>query len=124
MKKLKLITAIIAVFMFSNLMLADNPNIETADNVSNSMVDNLNADVKLTSDQKIAIKMKSTEYALKLFQARAMSNKDESYIFMKTVTENYEAAIDSTLSSDQKILKEKKKAERIQSMVVILNSNK
>jgi len=83
MKKLKLMTAIIAILVFSNLLFAVNPNTETADDISTAMVNNLNNDVTLTSVQKEAIKKKTDEYANNLIQARAMTNKDDSYVLMK-----------------------------------------
>jgi ABC-type Fe3+-citrate transport system substrate-binding protein len=117
MKKLKLMTAIIAILLFSNVLFAGNPNTETSDDISNTMVESTHNDVTLTSSQKEILKKKANEYAVNLLQARAMSDKDESYVFMKTVTDNYQAALDSLLTPDQKVLKEKKIKERIDALV-------
>jgi len=116
-------TAIIAVLMFSNLLFAGNPNTETSDDISNNMVEFVHNDVKLTPDQKGTLKKKAKEYADKLMQARAMSDKEASYVFMKTVSETYEAAMDSILTTDQKMLKDKKKNERIDEIVRNANVN-
>lgn len=124
MKKLKLMTAIIAVLMFSNLLFAGNPNPETADDVSNNMVEFVHNDVTLTPAQKDVLKKKSKEYADKLMQARAMDDKEASYMFMKDVTENYKAALDSILTPDQKVLKDKKFKERIDKIIKDANSKK
>jgi ABC-type Fe3+-citrate transport system substrate-binding protein len=123
MKKLKLMTAIIAILLFSNVLFAGNPNTETSDDISNTMVESTHNDVTLTSSQKEILKKKANEYAVNLLQARAMSDKDESYVFMKTVTDNYQAALDSLLTPDQKVLKEKKIKERIDALVAKVNSN-
>jgi ABC-type transporter MlaC component len=127
MKTLKLLMVFIAVIVFSTILFADNPTTETADDISNSMVENLNSQVSLTPDQKVILKKKANEYSVSLLQARTMSNKDSSYIFMRVVTNNYEAAIDSVLTTDQKALKEKIKKERIDALaakITKLNSNK
>jgi len=124
MKKQKLITALIAIFLFANLLFAQNPNTETADAISNKMVENTNNDVNLSANQKDTLKLKAKEYADNLIKARAMSNKDESYFFMKTVTKKYQAAIDSILTPDQKVQKEKKIKERIDALMAKVKSNK
>ena len=124
MKKLKLMTAIIAVLMFSNLLFAGNPNTDTSDDISNNMVEFVHNDVKLTPDQKDVLKKKAKEYTDKLMQARAMDDKEASYIFMKDVTENYKAALDSILTPDQKVIKDKNFKEKIDKIIKDANSKK
>jgi hypothetical protein len=123
MKTPKLITAIIAIFLFSNLLFAGNPNPETPDDISNNMVEFVHNDVKLTPAQKVTLKKKAKEYADKLVQARAMDDKDASYAFMKTVSENYQTAMDSILTPDQKVAKDKKFKDRIDEIVRNANAN-
>jgi len=113
MKVPKLMTAIVAIFLFSNLLFAGNPKTETSDDISTKMMEFVHNDVKLTPNQKVTLKQKAKEYADKLIQARAMEDRKASYVFMKTVSDNYEAAMDSILTADQKVTKEKKKKERI-----------
>ena len=113
MKTPKLTTAIIAIFLFSNLLFAGNPNPETSDDISNKMVESTHNDVTLTPNQKEALKKKAKVYAEKLVEARAMSDKPASYVFMQTVTDNYLASLDSILTPEQKALKEQKHKERI-----------
>ena len=113
MKTPKLTTAIIAIFLFSNLLFAANPKTETPDETSNNMVEFVHNDVKLTPAQKATLKKKAKEYADKLMQARVMDDKEASYALMKTVSDTYQAAMDSILTPDQKVLKDKKKKERM-----------
>jgi hypothetical protein len=124
MKTPKLIMALIAIFLFSNLLFAGNPNTETPDDISNNMVEFVHGDVTLTPTQKQTLKKKAKEYAEKLQQARAMDDKDASYAFMKTVSENYQAAMDSILTTDQKVAKDKKFKERIDKIIKDANSKK
>jgi len=112
MKTPKIITAIFAGLLFSNLLFAGNPKTETSDDISNTMVEFVHNDVKLTPVQKQTLKKKAKEYADKLQQARAMDDKEASYAFMKTVSDTYEAAMDSILTPDQKVTKGKIRKER------------
>jgi hypothetical protein len=113
MKTPKFMMAVIAILLFSNLLFAGNPNTETSDDISNKMVESTHNDVILTANQKEVLKKKAKMYADKLVEARAMSDKPASYAFMKQVTVDYQAALDSVLTDDQKVQKEKKYKERI-----------
>ena len=113
MKNQKTTVLFVAMLFASNFLFAVNPKTETSDDISNSMVEFVHSDVKLTPDQKKVLKMKAKEYADKLMQARVMSDREASYVFMKTVSNNYEAVLDSVLTADQKVLKDKKKKERM-----------
>jgi len=124
MKKFKLITAVIAILMFSNFILAVNPNPETADEISNTMVENLDKDVALTTVQKETIKKKAKDYAVSLLQARTMSDKIQSYAYMSNINNNYQSTLDSVLTFDQKAQKEKKFKERLETIVTKINSIK
>lgn len=124
MKNQKTILLFVAMLFASRFLFAVNPNTETADEISNTMVENTHKDVKLTNEQKNELKMKAKDYAVKLQQARAMSDKTESFAFMKTVTADYQIALDSLLTPDQKVLKEKKNKERIDGLVAKVKSGK
>ncbi|HRZ96615.1 MAG TPA: hypothetical protein P5084_03590 [Paludibacter sp.] len=124
MKTLKLITFTMIVLLFSSLLFAANPKTETADDISNAMVENMHKDLNLSKDQKETLKKKAKIYADKLIEARSMSNKEASYPFMEIATGEYQLAIDSLLTSDQKVQKEKKSKERIDEVVANLKSNK
>src|ERR1035437_1840176 len=124
MKTPKLTTAIVAIFLLSNLLFAANPKTETSDDISNDMVEFVHNDVKLTPAQKNVLKKKAKEYADKLMQARAMDDKEASYVFMKDVTENYKAALDSILTPDQKVIKDKNFKEKIDKIIKDANSKK
>jgi len=124
MKTPKLILAVFALFLFANFSFGANPNTESSEVISDRMVEHTNKDVNLTYVQKETLKKKAKEYAEKLLQARSMSNKEESYVFMRTVTANYKAALDSILSSEQKIQKEKKRMDRIDAVVTKGKSKK
>ena len=96
-----------------NSNVTAQPTQQQLDEITIPILNALDNDVALTSAQKVSLKKKAKEYADKLIEARAMSNKEESYTFMKAVTDNYEAALDSVLTSDQKVQNENKKKERI-----------
>lgn len=124
MKKVKLLTVILAVCCVANLIFAVDPIKVSVDDIANNMVGCIHEVVKLSTDQKAAVKVKSLEYAQKLEEARAMDNKDESYRFMKGVTEEYELALDSILTADQRMQKEKKNTEIINALILKQKSNK
>lgn len=158
MKTPKLLTAIVAIFLFSSLTFASNANVvsndstttnlstnqqktdstalvqnstsislptqQQLDEITTPMLNALDNDVTLTGAQKKSLKKKAEEYAANLVKARAMSNKEESYVFMKAVTDNYQAATDGNLTPDQKVKKEKKKKDRIDQIIKDANSKK
>jgi len=113
MKTSKLITALIVILLFSNFMFAGSPITESSEDISNKMVENTNNDVNLSANQRGTLKLNAKEYADKLIEARTMSDKEATFVFMKTVTDTYLAAIDSILTPDQKNQIEKKNKERI-----------
>jgi len=83
------------------------------DEITTPILDALQTTVSLTSLQKETLKKKAEEYANKLLQAKAMSNKEDSYAFMHLVTESYQAEVEKTLTSEQKSMKEKKQKDQI-----------
>jgi len=113
MKQLKFSTALVAVLLCSNLLFAGKPKPETANDISSTMVEFVHKEVNLTPTQKEVLKKKANDYANKLMQARAMADTVASYIFMKTESEKYEAAMDSILTPDQKVVRVKKQKERL-----------
>jgi len=114
MKKLKLIAAVVTAFVCLNLVFAGDPKIETADDIATKMVEFVGNDVTLTTEQKEILKNKAVSYATNQLQAQNMTNKDERYELMKVATASYQAALDSLLTTDQKIMKEKKQKDRLE----------
>ncbi|MEI7502817.1 MAG: hypothetical protein WCJ61_06000 [Paludibacter sp.] len=124
MKKLKLITAFMAVLLCSNLMFAAKPNALSVDSIINPMIDYLDNDVKLTNNQKVILKKNANDYALSLLTARGMNKSDDSYTSMKIATEKYNSVVDSILTSDQKTQKQLKNNDRNNEMNKNANQKK
>ena len=123
MKTPKRIMAVIAIVLFSNLLFAGNPHSLTTDSITNSMVDYLHNDVKLSETQKTILKKVANEYATNLLKARTLNNS-ESYSLMKSATEKYQAVVDSVLTTDQKTQKEIKLKEKLDQITKSANSKK
>ncbi|MEI8272124.1 MAG: hypothetical protein WCG08_05840 [Paludibacter sp.] len=83
------------------------------DEITSPMLDALQTTVSLTSIQLETIKKKTDEYAANLLKAKSMSNKEDSYAFMSLVTQEYQAMIERTLTSDQKAQRAKKIKDQI-----------
>ena len=107
------LAAFAMAMLFSNQLLAGDPKTETLEDISNNMVEFLHNDVKLTTIQKETVRKKAKEYAEKLLQARAMSDKEASYAFMKNVSDIYSASMDSILTPEQKAMKDIKMKDRM-----------
>lgn len=97
--------------------LLENQNLKAIEAVSIPMVEQLDRDVKLTTDQKRGIKDAADKYAANLIKARAMSNKADSYEFMIDVTNEYKLAQENILTTEQKIKKEKIEKEKIEKIL-------
>ncbi|HLP06211.1 MAG TPA: hypothetical protein VK152_12355 [Paludibacter sp.] len=123
MKTSRLLLASIAMSA-GTLLLAENPQKETRESISQNMVGYLHSEVNLADSQKVILAKKAGIYADKLLQARAMEDREASYDFMRAATEDYQAAMDSVLTTGQKELKEKKHRERIDKIIKDANSKK
>jgi cell division protein FtsX len=97
MKTPKLMTAIIAILLLSNLLFAGNPK-STAD----KMIEKLNTDVTLTNDQKNDIKKNIKAFNTKLHTANSMADKEEKYLLRKKAFDEYKSKLDSILTLEQK----------------------
>ena len=124
MKKLKLITACMAVLLCSNLVFAAKPSTLSMDSIINPMINYLDNDVKLTNSQKVILIKSANNYALSLLTARGMNKSDDSYISMRVASEKYNAVVDSLLTSNQKIQKQLKNKDRDVEMNKNANSKK
>jgi hypothetical protein len=97
MKKLKLITALIAIFFFSGLLFAGNP-----DNLATITVGKLNADISLTDSQKVIIQANAKELFVQMQKANSLTNKTDISTDKKLAYEQYKATLDSVLTREQK----------------------
>ena len=75
------------------------------DEITQPMIAALDKDVSLTETQRTQVKKKAEEYAQKLVNARAMSDKAASYNYMQSVASEYEQSIQQILSPEQRTKK-------------------
>jgi len=92
MKKLKLMTALIAVLLFSDLVFAGNP-----ENLANKIMAKLGKDISLTDSQKVFIQAKLQTFVVTLQNSN--SNVDAN---TKKAYHAYLATLDSILTTEQK----------------------
>jgi len=97
MKKLKLVTAIIAIFLISNLLFAGNP-----ENIAVKMIEKLSNDVILTDSQRVVIQTKADEYVLKMQNVNLITNIEEQFALRKQISKEYDASLDSLLTIEQR----------------------
>lgn len=83
------------------------------DEITQPMITALDKDVSLTETQRTQIKKKAEEYAQKLVNARAMSDKTASYSYMQSVVSEYEQSIQQILSAEQRTKKETRMKNRL-----------
>lgn len=102
MKKFKLIGAVIVVLVVSNLVLAVSPLSGNTNNFATLMVEKLDKDVQLTDSQKNVIKKKANTFITTMQNANSKTTEKEKFNFKKQASDEYEALLDSLLTSDQK----------------------
>jgi len=107
MKKLKLITALIAVLFFSNVIFAGNP-----ENLATKMVIKLGNDIVLTDSQKVIIQAKAKEFLVKRQSSNLLTNKTDLSTGKKLAYEQYKATLDTVLTIEQKTQLITKRNER------------
>jgi hypothetical protein len=112
MKKLKLITAVIAVLTLSNLISAANPKNGKSDNLADLVIEKLNKDVQLTDSQKIILIKRFNVFVNKMDEANNKSTEKDKFNSKKQYSDDYEIVLDSVLSSNQKQQLSIKIAER------------
>ena len=83
------------------------------DEITQPMIAALDKDVSLTETQRTQVKKKAEEYAQKLVNARAMSDKAASYSYMQSVASEYEQSIQQILSPEQRTKKENRLKNRL-----------
>jgi len=102
MKTSKLTTAIIAIFLFSNLLFAGNPKTSGAeDNLADMLIEKMGKDVTLTDSQKVVVKQKLKKYIVKMQNAHVLNNNDEKLAQKKQVANEYQLSLDSILTPTQ-----------------------
>jgi len=102
MKTPKLITAIIAIFLFSNLLFAGDPNTTNSDDkLADLLITKMEKDVILTDSQKLVVKQKLKIYIVKMQNAHALSNQDEIFSKKSLATNEYQSSLDSILTPSQ-----------------------
>ena len=120
MKKLKLMTAIIAILLVSNLAFAVKPLTGDVDEFARIKVKQLNNLITLTDSQKVIIEKKAREFGLKILNRDSITYQ----LFSPQYKDEYKMAIDSILTSDQKALFAQKQLERKNAIKAILKSKK
>jgi len=114
MKKVKLFTAIIAIFISSNLLIAVNPNTKNyTKNLANNMLKNLCKDVNLTDSQKIMIQTKAKEYEVKLQNLSQQSNVTSRHSINVQTVNDYRSMLKGILTKDQVDSLESKRIARL-----------
>jgi ABC-type molybdate transport system ATPase subunit len=102
MKTTKLLTAIIAIFLFSNFSYAANPNKLTDEQVTQKLVDKLSNDIVLTDSQKVVIKTKALEYVQKRADSNSKKDKKEKSKLLKQSFQEYMNFLSMVLTEEQK----------------------
>ena len=108
MKKLKLIVALIATLVFSNLIFAIKPLTGNVDDFAKSKVKQLGNMIALTDSQKIMIEKKAKEFGMKILNRDSITYE----VFSQQFKQEYKMAIDSILTNDQKALLTQKQLDR------------
>lgn len=124
MKTPKLIMALIAILLFTNLLFAGNPVKYNADYLANLMVEKLSRDIMLTDSQKTAILAKAKEYAEKRQNSDSQKNSVDEDETKKQASQQYKAALESILTSEQKAQLTTKQSERRDSISNKYRTNK
>ena len=117
MKRLRLIMAVAATFVFLNFTFAVNPQKATPETIAASMVSELDKDVALTDSQKIIILSRAKLFVVGVQNANAKSNIDENIESKKVLAFDYAMVLDSTLSIKQKEQLQLKRDERKQAAI-------
>jgi predicted ATP-dependent Lon-type protease len=102
MKQLKLITAVVAAFVCLNFVFAGKPLKGTTENLATILVDKLGKDVQLTDSQKVAIKEYTKKFITNMESADSIPTNEAKFKSKEQISQNYEAVIDSLLTTDQK----------------------
>lgn len=83
------------------------------DEITQPMIASLDKVASLTETQRLQVKKKTEEYAQKLVNARAMTDKAASYSYMQSATLAYEQSLQQILSAEQLTKKENRLKSRL-----------
>lgn len=122
MMERKLILGAFAAFMFCTLSYGAKPTSDETDEQAASIVADLHSKANLSAKQQDNIRGKAKEYTSKLKQARAMSNKEDSYSLMKNSEEYYKMVLDTLLTTEQKDQIAKKEKAQREEIIKVLNT--
>ena len=107
MKRLKLLMATIAILVFSNSLIAGNP-----ENIATKKIGLLSRDIALTDSQKVVLQAKIKIFAVKMQNANALSSVEAKRSALNKAGQEYKAVLDSILTPEQKIQLTAKRNER------------
>lgn len=102
MKKLKLMMAIIAILVFSNLLFAAKPLTNDDNNLASQMVNKLDKSVILTDSQRVVILQNVKTFILKTQNIDTSLSDNEKFKLKKQASDDYEAFLDNILTKGQK----------------------
>lgn len=102
MKKLKLMMAIIAILVFSNLLFAAKPLTNDDNNLAGLMVDKLDKSVILTDSQRVVILQNVKAFILKVQNIDTSLSDNEKFKLKKQASDDYDAFLESVLTNGQK----------------------
>lgn len=109
MKQLKLFTAFIILILIPNFSLAEKP---TKTDLVAYMIDKLDNDVKLNKKQKDILNLRVSTYIDKMKSANMRKLDGEKFFYNKQAFDEFEASVDSILTTSQKELRKAKQEER------------
>lgn len=112
MKPTKHIMALIAIFFFSGILNAGTPKILSREERANNIIAKISRDITLTDSQKTAIVAKSVVYEAKVDEANTITNRVDLVLRKKQISEEFDTALDSILSADQREELKSKQEER------------
>lgn len=122
MKKLKLITAAVAVLVLSNFVYAGNPTKKDYTlNLADNMVKHLCKDINLTDSQKLVIQTFAKEYETKLRNINQVENSESKKTINKQIVLEYRSGLDNILTKEQI---DTLRTKRIERSLSALNNNK
>jgi len=120
MKTPKLMTAFIAILLFSNFLYAVKPLTGNVRDFENTKLMQLSLYVNLTDSQKVLVKAKANEYGMKILNKDSITYE----AVLPLAKQEYKIAIDGILTNEQKALIAKKQNDRQNAAISKYNNNK
>ncbi|HET7733711.1 MAG TPA: hypothetical protein VFK73_07715 [Paludibacter sp.] len=113
MKTSKLIVAVSAILLFTNLLFAANPQTpDKEDKLADLLIEKMGKDVTLNDSQKISVRQKLKIYILKMQNANEQTNSVDKFALKNQATVDYQLSLDSILTPIQREQLETKIKER------------